>query len=356
MTGQKKSHKPADTATAVASTSGSGPGPARRAKAKPIAPEPSTPAPSLAEVGQERRKAARGISSVSDTASRDEAGRPEADRDIGSVGTPSALPSESGRARGVPAASKGLPASAPAPEGDGQPPQPRRGRREQKRAIETKQAILGAALQEFARKGFDAASIRDIADRLGIQHPLITYHYKTKEVLWQAVAAQIVSEVRDDMDSQTRDLENVRPLDRVRAEFRALLHVQHKYPYFHHFMLNESREKGPRLRWLAQNVLAPMVNQNLPEIRRAQADGDLPAGEPVLLHYMLIGMTSALVSLSAEIEAVTGYSIDSPGIEEIYFGLIDQVMFKRQFAGADQDQPLEADVPGAATATDRTDD
>ena len=158
------------------------------------------------------------------------------------------------------------------------------------------------------------------------------------------------------MDSQTRDLENVRPLDRVRAEFRALLHVQHKYPYFHHFMLNESREKGPRLRWLAQNVLAPMVNQNLPEIRRAQADGDLPAGEPVLLHYMLIGMTSALVSLSAEIEAVTGYSIDSPGIEEIYFGLIDQVMFKRQFAGADQDQPLEADVPGAATATDRTDD
>lgn len=216
-------------------------------------------------------------------------------------------------------------------------------RREQKRAIETKQAILGAALQEFARKGFDAASIRDIADRLGIQHPLITYHYKTKEVLWQAVAEQIVSEVKEDMDSQTSGLENVKPLDRVRAEFRALLHIQHKYPDFHYFMLNESREKGPRLQWLAENVLAPMVNQNLPEIRRAQATGDLPAGEPVLLHYMLIGMTSALMSLGAEIDAVTGYSIDSPGIEDVYFDMIDQIMFKRKFNGFAESRQVGGD-------------
>ena len=264
----------------------------------------------------------------------------------------SASSSKTGRVQ-LGAGTSELAISETSSDGVQEPSKPKRGRREQKRAIETKQAILGAALQEFARKGFDAASIRDIADRLGIQHPLITYHYKTKEVLWQAVAEQIVSEVKEDMDSQTRDLENVKPLDRVRAEFRALLHIQHKYPYFHHFMLNESRENGPRLRWLAQNVLAPMVNQNIPEIRRAQAAGDLPAGEPVLLHYMLIGMTSALMSLSAEIEAVTGYSIDTPGIEDVYFGLIDQVMFKRKFNEAEQEQLSRADQPAEAAASDR---
>lgn len=205
-------------------------------------------------------------------------------------------------------------------------------RRQQQRAIETKKAILGAALQEFARKGFDAASMRDIADRLGIQHPLITYHYRTKELLWRAVAEHIMAEIQEEMNVLASAVDDARPVDRVRAEFRALLSIQHKYPDFHHFMLNESREKGPRLQWLSHNVLAPVVNSILPDIRRAQATGDLPPGEPVLLHYLLVGMTSILTSVAAEIEAVTGFSLARDGIEEQFFALIDQVMFRRNLA------------------------
>ena len=171
--------------------------------------------------------------------------------------------------------------------------------------------------------------MRDIADRLGIQHPLITYHFRTKELLWRAVAEQIMNEIQEEMKARTRDVVDVKPIDKVRAEFRALLSIQFKYPHFHHFMLNESRENSPRLRWLAKNVLAPIVNSLLPEIRRAQAMGDLPAGEPVLLHYMLVGMTSILVSVASEIEAVTGFQIDAPGVADDYFTLIDRIMFGR---------------------------
>ncbi|MDR7156826.1 AcrR family transcriptional regulator [Sphingobium xenophagum] len=212
-------------------------------------------------------------------------------------------------------------------EPEGTPRRPR----QQQRAVETRRAILGAALQEFAKKGFDAASIRDIADRLGIQHPLITYHYKTKDALWQAVAEQVVGEFREDFDAHTRSMVGMEPIDRVRELFRSMLNIEYKYPDLHRFMLNESRENGPRLRWIAANMLAPVVNTNLPDIRRAQATGDLPAGEPILLHFMLIGMTTVLFSAGAAIEAVTGLSVKSPGTKEAYFDLIEAVMFGRKF-------------------------
>src|SRR2546430_10761426 len=50
-----------------------------------------------------------------------------------------------------------------------------RKRAEQQRSLETRGAILDAAIAEFAERGFEGASIRAIADRLGLQHPLITY-------------------------------------------------------------------------------------------------------------------------------------------------------------------------------------
>ena len=63
-----------------------------------------------------------------------------------------------------------------------------RKRAEQQRSIETRTQILNAAIAEFAERGFEGASIRAIADRLGLQHPIITYHYRSKDILWRAAA------------------------------------------------------------------------------------------------------------------------------------------------------------------------
>src|SRR5260370_17262477 len=72
----------------------------------------------------------------------------------------------------------------------------KRKRAEQQRSQDTRSAILDAALAEFASKSFDAASIRSIAERIGVQHPLITYHFRSKEILWRAVAEYVFERVR----------------------------------------------------------------------------------------------------------------------------------------------------------------
>ncbi|MEM1072076.1 MAG: TetR/AcrR family transcriptional regulator [Planctomycetota bacterium] len=63
---------------------------------------------------------------------------------------------------------------------------------------ETKQRLLFAAGEEFARVGFGAASVRTIVDAAGANVSAVKYHYGSKENLylavWEFAAQQMVSD------------------------------------------------------------------------------------------------------------------------------------------------------------------
>jgi TetR/AcrR family transcriptional regulator len=206
-------------------------------------------------------------------------------------------------------------------------------RREQQRAIETRNLILDASLTEFAEWGFEAASIRRIAERTRLQHPLITYHFRTKLILWRAVAEHAFAEIRTAWDRQAPPDSDLPPIDRVREEYRTFLRFTLQYPDFHHFMLRESHPNNPRLAWLAKTILKPLLEERLlPQIHAAQEAGELPPGNPILIHYLLIGVTSVLCSLRDEIETLAGISATDPKIEHEYWGLIDGTVFAHRKA------------------------
>src|ERR1700739_1501390 len=94
-----------------------------------------------------------------------------------------------------------------------------RKRAEQQRAIETRASILNAAIAEFAERGFEGASIRAIADRLGLQHPLITYHYRSKDILWRAAAEAGFGQIRAGWDISAPENSDLPPLARLRQEY-----------------------------------------------------------------------------------------------------------------------------------------
>src|SRR3979409_1085139 len=94
-----------------------------------------------------------------------------------------------------------------------------RKRAEQQRSIETRASILNAAIAEFAERGFEGASIRAIADRLGLQRPLITYHYRSKDILWRAAAEHAFAQIRTEWDISTPEESDLPPLARLRQEY-----------------------------------------------------------------------------------------------------------------------------------------
>jgi AcrR family transcriptional regulator len=121
-----------------------------------------------------------------------------------------------------------------------------RKRAEQQRAQSTRSAILEAALAEFAEKGFEAASIRCIAERTGFQHPLITYHYPSKDLLWRAVAEDTFERIRLEWDERASQVRaTCRRSELLRSEYRALFQHTAKFPEFHRFMRQETATDNP---------------------------------------------------------------------------------------------------------------
>ena len=200
-------------------------------------------------------------------------------------------------------------------------------RAEQQRAQLTRTAILEAALAEFAEKGFNAASIRNIAERLDIQHPLITYHYPTKDLLWQAVAEDTFERIRQEWDQRAPKDCDVSPLECLRAEYRALFEHTMKFPEFHHFMRHEAAASNPRLQWVAENVLMPLINRLLPQIKAAQAKGQLPPIEPILFHYLMVSLSATLSEFGAEMQVTKRLSAIRPEVMKSYWNFVEQAIF-----------------------------
>src|ERR1700729_3394857 len=206
----------------------------------------------------------------------------------------------------------------------------RRQRAEQQRSLETRAAILDAAIAEFAERGFEAASIRAIADRLGLQHPLITYHYRSKDILWRAAAEHAFAQIRTEWDVLVPDESQLSPLARLRQEYTTLFRYTVAFPEFHRFMRQETSTNNPRLKWVAETVLAPLLARLLPQIIEVQKRGLLPAVDPILFHYMMVSLTAALSEFGPEMQVTSGLSSGDTKVVEAYWRLVDETVFGRE--------------------------
>ena len=202
-----------------------------------------------------------------------------------------------------------------------------RQRAEQQRSLETRASILNAAIAEFAERGFEGASIRAIADRLGLQHPLITYHYRTKDILWRATAEHAFAQIKAGWDMSAPESSDLSPLARLREEYATLFRYTVAFPEFHRFMRQEALTNNPRLKWVAQTVLTPLLGRLIPQIVAAQKQGLLPPVDPILFHYMMVSLTATLSGFGPEMKVTSGLSAENPKVAEAYWRLVDETVF-----------------------------
>ncbi|WP_426408484.1 TetR/AcrR family transcriptional regulator [Bradyrhizobium ganzhouense] len=204
--------------------------------------------------------------------------------------------------------------------------QPRK-RAEQQRSLETRTAILNAAITEFAERGFEGASIRAIAERLGLQHPLITYHYRSKDILWRAAAEHAFAQIKSGWDLSAPENSELPPLVRLREEYATLYRYTVAFPEFHRFMRQESLTDSPRLKWVADTVLTPLLARLIPQIVAAQQQGVLPTVDPILFHYMMVSLTATLSGFGPEMHVTSGRCAQDRDTIEEYWRLVDETIF-----------------------------
>src|SRR3977135_2859293 len=202
-----------------------------------------------------------------------------------------------------------------------------RKRDEQQRSLEPRGASLDAAIAEFAERGFEGASIRAIADRLGLQHPLITYHYRSKDILWRAAAEHAFAQIRAGWDTSAPENSDLPALARLREEYATLFRYTVAFPEFHRFMRQETFSNNPRLKWVAETLLTPLLGRLIPQIVAAQKQGLLPSVDPILFHYMMVSLTATLSGFGPEMQITSGLSAENSKVIEAYWRLVDETVF-----------------------------
>ncbi len=129
-------------------------------------------------------------------------------------------------------------------------------------------AILRAALDVFARDGFDGASLPKIAREASVKHPLILYYFGSKDNLWREAVEHAFGGLMADvatLDTTGRDLS---PIDRLRLLVRTFTLFAARNPSHFALIMTEARADTERSRWLQTTYVYDFVRR----LRRALTD------------------------------------------------------------------------------------
>lgn len=93
---------------------------------------------------------------------------------------------------------------------------------------ERRQQLILTAYQLIAQKGFEGLRTREIAERVGVNHATLHYHFPTKEDLIKAVVGYLLRQLSAPMKDIHRA--NVTPLEFIRLEFADIGAQLHEAP------------------------------------------------------------------------------------------------------------------------------
>lgn len=181
----------------------------------------------------------------------------------------------------------------------------------------TRERILAAALVAFADAGYEGAKTRDIAAAAGVNQGLITYHFASKEALWQAAVDRVFAELRESFLAAVELLAAVDARTRLRLMLRQFVRFSAAHPELHRLMVQEGKSDGPRLRWLIDRHVRPLFETSLGVVREAQQDGLRPHLSAVHLQYIFLGAAAHVFVVAPEFRRLVGSDPTTPeAVEE----------------------------------------
>lgn len=163
--------------------------------------------------------------------------------------------------------------------------------RQSEKGRRTAERILDVAEEVFADKGFEGATLRDVAGRVGIRIPSLYNHFASKDRLYAAVLERGIAPVLrtlavsavDDQQSRSRILEDT-------------LAVLAERPNLPRLVLHETLAGGQHLRTMLAEWLSPVLLQAQTLVESGPA---AKRWEPAQLPHLVLAMYNIVVGYFA---------------------------------------------------------
>jgi TetR/AcrR family transcriptional regulator len=194
--------------------------------------------------------------------------------------------------------------------------------------LETRRAILDAALDLFSERSFDGASTRAIAELAGVTQPLLNYHFAGKEELWRAAVDDLFERFRT---SSQRRLSGLRGVDEVtiaKLMVRHFVEFSAANPQLHRIIMQESKRAGSRLDWLVETQVRPLYENAVAMFERLAARGEIAPIEAPHLYYLLTGAGATAFVMAPECQRLTGVDPFAPEFVAAHANLVVDFLFR----------------------------
>lgn len=168
-------------------------------------------------------------------------------------------------------------------------------------------AVLAAATDLFAQRGFAGTSIADIAEAAGVAKPSVLYHFPDKDSLWRAAVDALWAEVNGFYAERwPADL----PPSRALLEAALLLFTEAalRWPAYIRIPFIEGASPSWRSDWLVDRHFGAHVRTTHRILAACQRRGLIPPGD---LHHHQAVLTSGINLFVAQ-AAMWSRAFDTP--------------------------------------------
>jgi TetR/AcrR family transcriptional regulator len=177
-----------------------------------------------------------------------------------------------------------------------------------KRAISaerSKQAILRAALEEFARRGLSGARTEAIAKAAGVNIALVFYYFKNKEHLYLTVLEDILAEmnrrVTAALDSCQSDHERILAYLQTHFDYLA------ESPLRPRLVMQEyARGASPQVAKLMKKYIRPIHDRLSAVLQSGMRAGEFRDVDVQHFQFSISGLTTMYFISSDKIQQLTG--------------------------------------------------
>jgi len=175
--------------------------------------------------------------------------------------------------------------------------------------------IIGAALEEFADKGFAAAKLDDIARRAGVSKGSLYLYFETKEDIFRAVAraalARNLEAVRADAEALDGPLSQLAPAILTNA---VKIIGASRLPAVVKMVIGESRNFPDLAKIWHDEIVSLAIGFLTETIALAQRRGEVAPGDPRLYAFSLVGPIVMAVLFR---EVFGGVGAEAPDLEAL---------------------------------------
>ncbi len=157
------------------------------------------------------------------------------------------------------------------------------------RAERTRTLILRTAEAVFAEKGYAAARLEDVAERVGIRRASIVYYFRDKRALYDAVLAGLFGELL--ARSEEKSIGTAPPAERVESAVTTWVDYVAERPAFGRILLREIADASPAEKSAVVQHAMPVIDAMAMVVREGQQKGLFAPIDPIHLASTIAGAT-----------------------------------------------------------------